>query len=392
MRRRVLCLCSGSWATGSTKSWSSHHSSSVPIIFNHRAPPLRRSYFLGLTAAKLSTVEVDLASYPPSPPSLVLGFGRVSLSARVSRPEFHHSRTSPLWTISTRSRPTSHQCFYGAKLHRLNCCLLVTTGPIVVQECCFARFTHDYFTAASRSHYAVSSIDGSSQSRICGLSDLLVVRTIVQECGFVRFINYITAAPPSQYAVSSINGSSHSQLRDLQIGIVARKPNHPEAFYLLSDVRSHMIWLNKCDDCMLRSLSVTNYWTRHGNVEFRGLDPIKSSALSSNFILRASLEAKLELEIHLVSSVSLVWFKADCACFNVISSQIGLRTVNVAYGSGAFHLKFLPVNIPTSYRCINVVFDYQLFFRTIAMGTKVELSFGFLHFAEHDSPLDGFYL
>ncbi|CAN7025521.1 unnamed protein product, partial [Brassica oleracea var. botrytis] len=130
--------------------------------------------------------------------------------------------------------------------------------------------------------------------------------------------------------------------------------------------------------------------TRHGNVEFRGLDPIKSSALSSNFILRASLEAKLELEIHLVSSVSLVGFKADCACFNVISSQIGLRTVNVAYGSGAFHLKFLPVNIPTSYRCINVVFDYQLFFRTIAMGTKVELSFGFLHFAEHDSPLDGF--
>ena len=257
MRRRVLCLCSGSWATGSTKSWSSHHSSSVPIIFNHRAPPLRRSYFLGLTAAKLSTVEVDLASYPPSPPSLVLGFGRVSLSARVSRPEFHHSRTSPLWTISTRSRPTSHQCFYGAKLHRLNHCLLVTTGPIVVQECCFARFTHDYFTAASRSHYAVSSIDGSSQSRICGLFDLLVVRTIVQECGFVRFINYITAAPPSQYAVSSIDGSSHSQLRDLQIGIVARKPNHPEAFYLLSDVCSHMIWLNKCDDCMLRSLSVT---------------------------------------------------------------------------------------------------------------------------------------
>ncbi|CAN6886087.1 unnamed protein product, partial [Brassica oleracea] len=129
--------------------------------------------------------------------------------------------------------------------------------------------------------------------------------------------------------------------------------------------------------------------TRHGNVEFRGLDPIKSSALSSNFILRASLEAKLELEIHLVSSVSLVGFKADCACFNVISSQIGLRTVNVAYGSGASHLKFLPVNIPTSYRCINFVFDYQLFFRTIAMGTKVELFFGFLHFAEHDSPLDG---
>ena len=121
---------------------------------------------------------------------------------------------------------------------------------------------------------------------------------------------------------------------------------------------------------MFRSLSVTNYWTRHVNVEFRGLDPIKSSALSSNFILKDSLEAKLELEIHLISSVSFVGFKIDCACFNVISSQIGLRTVNVAYGSGASHLKFLPVNIPISYRCINVIFDYQLFFSNNCNGNK----------------------
>ncbi|CAN7014692.1 unnamed protein product, partial [Brassica rapa subsp. trilocularis] len=130
--------------------------------------------------------------------------------------------------------------------------------------------------------------------------------------------------------------------------------------------------------------------TRHSNVEIRSLDPIKSSSLSSNFILRTSLEAKLELEIHLISLVSLVEVKAGCACFRFISSQIGLCTLNVAYGSGAPHLKFLPVNIPTfSYRCINVVFDYQLFFRTIVMGTKVELFFGFLHFAELDSLLDG---
>ncbi|KAF2602600.1 hypothetical protein F2Q70_00027895 [Brassica cretica] len=107
------------------------------------------------------------------------------------------------------------------------------------------------------------------------------------------------------------------------------------------------------------SPSVTNCWAQHGNVEFRGLDPIKPSVLSSNFILSASLE-------------------------------IGFRTLNVVYGSGASHLKFLPVNIPTaSYRCINVVFDYQLFFRTIAMGSKMELLFGFLHFAECDSPLYG---
>ncbi|CAG7910528.1 unnamed protein product, partial [Brassica rapa] len=123
--------------------------------------------------------------------------------------------------------------------------------------------------------------------------------TIVQECGLARFTNYITAAPPSHYAVSSIDSSSQSQLCDFQTGVVARRPI-------------------------------------------------------------------------------------------AISSQIGLQIFNGSYGSRASHLKFLPIKIPTSsYRCINVVFDYQLFFRTIAMGSKVKLPFGFLHFAEHDSPLDG---
>ncbi|KAH0862956.1 hypothetical protein HID58_080167 [Brassica napus] len=74
----------------------------------------------------------------------------------------------------------AHQGFYGAKLHRSNRCLLVTAGPIV-QECCFVRVAHDYVTAASLSHYAILSIDGSSQSRIGGLPDLLVAGTIVQE-------------------------------------------------------------------------------------------------------------------------------------------------------------------------------------------------------------------
>ncbi|KAL0886300.1 hypothetical protein Bca101_010283 [Brassica carinata] len=310
----------------------------------------------------------------------------------------------PLWIrvksiVSSRRRlyytpdieaALSHQGFYGAKLHRLNLSLLVTAGSIV-QECCFARFSYDYLTVASLSHYDVSSIDGSSQSRICGIPDLLVAGTIVKKCGLARITyNYITAVTPSHYAVSSIDSSSQSQLCNLQTGVVARRPYHPEAFYLLSNVCSYTFRLNECNDCMLRFPLVINYWARHGNVEFRGLDPIKQSAMSSNSILSVSLEVKLELEIHLVSSASLVGFKADCACFSIISSQIGLYTLSIFYGSGASHLNFLPTNIPTSsYRCINVVFDYQLFFRTIAMGTKVELPFGFLHFAEHDSPLYG---
>ncbi|KAH0906829.1 hypothetical protein HID58_038656 [Brassica napus] len=60
--------------------------------------------------------------------------------------------------------------------------------------------------------------------RICGLPDLLVAGTIVQECELARFTNYITAAPPSHYAVSSIDSSSQSQLCDFQTGVVARRP------------------------------------------------------------------------------------------------------------------------------------------------------------------------
>ncbi|KAH0938340.1 hypothetical protein HID58_005801, partial [Brassica napus] len=111
------------------------------------------------------------------------------------------------------------------------------------------------------------------------------VWTIVQECGSAIFTNYITDAPPSHYAVSSIDGYSQSQLCDFQTGVVAHKPI-------------------------------------------------------------------------------------------VISSQIGLQTFNVAYGSKTSHLK-----------CINVVFDYQLFFRIIAMRSKMKLPFEF-YFVERDSPLD----
>lgn len=127
------------------------------------------------------------------------------------------------------------------------------------------------------------------------------------------------------------------------------KLNH---FFLKSDlswIGCVGVWLNEYDDCMLRSPSVTTCWVRYGNVEFRGLDLIKLSALSSNFILRVSLEVKLELEIHQVSSVSFVGFKAECTCFNAKSSQIRLCILNVVYSSGTSHLKFLTVNIPTSY-------------------------------------------
>ncbi|CAN6931597.1 unnamed protein product [Brassica oleracea] len=228
-----------------------------------------------------------------------------------------------------------------------------------VQECGLARFTRHYVTIAFPTHYAVSSIDGSSQSWLYDLLSLfLFAGTTVQECGRARFSRYyLTAAPLSHYAVSNIDYAT------FRSELLHRDPTIPKLF-----------------------VSYPMFAHTHS-----GLDPTKPSALSSNFILSASLEVKLELEIHLVSSVSLVGFKADYACFNAKSSRIGLRTLSVVYSSGASHLKFLLFNIPTSSnRCFNVVFDYQLFLRTIAMGTKVELPFGFLHFAEHDSPRNGF--
>ncbi|KAF3486045.1 hypothetical protein F2Q69_00053496 [Brassica cretica] len=110
----------------------------------------------------------------------------------------------------------SHQGFYGVKLHCLNLFLLVTPRSIV-QECGFASLTCYYITAASPSHYAVSSIDGSSQSLICGTPNLFVAETTVQKCRLARSTSYYaTAAFPSHYAVSNIDSSSQSQLCDLQ--------------------------------------------------------------------------------------------------------------------------------------------------------------------------------
>ncbi|KAF3542527.1 hypothetical protein DY000_02000468 [Brassica cretica] len=97
--------------------------------------------------------------------------------------------------------------------------LLNLTARSTVQECGFARLSRYYVTVASPSHYAVSSIDGSSQSWICGTSTSLVAGTIVQECKLTKSTSYsITSASSSHYVISNIDGSSQCQLRDLQTG------------------------------------------------------------------------------------------------------------------------------------------------------------------------------
>ncbi|CAN6913991.1 unnamed protein product [Brassica oleracea] len=171
----------------------------------------------------------------------------------------------------------------------------------------------------------------------------------------------------------------------------ARRLDRPKTLCLLLDVSSNTLNQNEYDVSMLKSISVTNYWLRHGNVEVQGFDPSKPLSSSSNsIVLSVPKKAKLALEIHLVSSRSFVEFRTDHANFNAKSSQIGLL-LGVAQSPGASHQKLLPGNSPTaSYWCINVDFDYQLFSRTIALGIKVKLLHGVLHLAELDSPLIGF--
>ncbi|KAG2315196.1 hypothetical protein Bca4012_065999 [Brassica carinata] len=186
----------------------------------------------------------------------------------------------------------------------------------------------DFLTTISllRLHHTMPS-QASMVLHKAGVVTFPISSSLELLCMSVDLPDLLTTSPMQLHhstPVSSIDGSSHSHLCDLQIGVFARITNHPEAFYPLSDVFPHTFWLNECDDRMLRALSATNYWARHGNVEIQGLKPIRPSSLASNFTLSASLEVKLELEIHLVSSVSFVGFKAVCACFSVISSHIGL--------------------------------------------------------------------
>uniref|UniRef100_A0A0D3C5K8 Uncharacterized protein n=1 Tax=Brassica oleracea var. oleracea TaxID=109376 RepID=A0A0D3C5K8_BRAOL len=84
----------------------------------------------------------------------------------------------------------------------------------IVQECGLARFTSYYVTVASPSHYAVSSIDGSSHNRSYSFpTHFFVAKTIVQECGHAKSSRYyVTVVSPSHYTVSSIDGSSQSWL------------------------------------------------------------------------------------------------------------------------------------------------------------------------------------
>ncbi|CAH8374204.1 unnamed protein product [Eruca vesicaria subsp. sativa] len=238
---------------------------------------------------------------------------------------------------------------YTVAHSNFNSCFSSSITGYLVQECCFAKFTQFYFIEASLSHYAISSIDGSSQIRARGPSNLFIVETTVQEYGFARFASYyVTAASPSHYAVSNIDGSSHIQLysrKEIEKGQLA--PQLP---------------------CAL--IPITRRNTPKSSA--RRLNHSVTLCLVFDVFQSVLMKAKLAFEIHLVSLRSFVEFKINRANFSIKSSQIGILLLGIVQGYGASHQKLLPGNNPTaSYWCINVDFDYQLFLRTIALGIKV---------------------
>ncbi|KAF3591475.1 hypothetical protein DY000_02023850 [Brassica cretica] len=99
-------------------------------------------------------------------------------------------------------QPHCHRISFNATAI-VNSHLLVTFSPL--------RLHHTTPSQAS----TVLHIAGSVALPISSSLELLSCK-----CGFARFTNFITAALPSHYAVSNIDGSSQSQLCDLQTGAV----------------------------------------------------------------------------------------------------------------------------------------------------------------------------
>ncbi|KAH0911925.1 hypothetical protein HID58_035246, partial [Brassica napus] len=105
-----------------------------------------------------------------------------------------------------------------------------------------------------------------------------------------------------------------------------------------------------------------------------------SSCLNSLLIVALEVLVKPQYIFNVVDIViySLLDSHSPSILVNAKSSQLGLCFL---YGHGASHQKLLSVIIPTvAYRCINVVFDYQL-----ALGKKMKFLHGTLYTAELDS-------
>ncbi|KAF3606259.1 hypothetical protein DY000_02050562 [Brassica cretica] len=198
---------------------------------------------------------------------------------------------------------------------------------------------------------------------------------------------------PSVDGSSSSHGglSFHSDSLRLQ-------PDYSKSHCLLSDAYSLTLNRNEYDDSLLKFLPVTTSWPRHGNVKVRASDPIKPYTSSPNSIVLSSSKVKLELEIHLVSWVSLAVFRAVRVRFNDKSRQlrpfdtiaVGIDSPSSLSTRGESFLVFKPVlNSSKSFSLgyFNVVSDYLKLFRAVVSRIQVKILCRSLYF-EQASPLN----
>ncbi|CAF1701706.1 hypothetical protein Bca4012_002853 [Brassica carinata] len=216
------------------------------------------------------------------------------------------------------------------------------------------------------------SVDGSSSSH-GGLSfhsdsgETLIGSSFVKDG--ISFESPLTASHRNLISISK-------QLR--------LQPDYSKSHCLLSDAYSLTLNGNEYDDSLLKFLPVTISWPRHGNVKVRASDPIKPYTSSPNSIVLSSSKVKLELEIHLVSWVSLAVFRAVRVRFNDRSRQLRLfDTIAVEIDSpaslstrGESFLVFKPVlnsSKSLSLGYFNVVSDYLKLFRAVVSRIQVKI-------------------
>ncbi|CAF2142040.1 unnamed protein product [Brassica napus] len=159
------------------------HSSKSCLILELR-PLASVGYCFPPTSQATSIFPITVVKYFTLPSEVV---STISGDSFASGPRLFSNPVESLVPLHPHCRRISFNAtaiitsrFYGTMLYHLNLLLLVTAGSIM-QECGFTRFAPYILTVASPSHYTVSSIDGSSHTRIYGPPNLLVAETIVQE-------------------------------------------------------------------------------------------------------------------------------------------------------------------------------------------------------------------
>ncbi|CDY14912.1 BnaA02g22540D [Brassica napus] len=184
------------------------HSSKSCLILELR-PLASVGYCFPPTSQATSIFPITVVKYFTLPSEVV---STISGDSFASGPRLFSNPVESLVPLHPHCRRISFNAtaiitsrFYGTMLYHLNLLLLVTAGSIM-QECGFTRFAPYILTVASPSHYTVSSIDGSSHTRIYGPPNLLVAETIVQE-PYLYSSNSCLHRLPSTSHCNSYSGS-----------------------------------------------------------------------------------------------------------------------------------------------------------------------------------------